>query len=217
MEYKICPNCTKKLDGLMTTRRIIRQTTTDFINSYHSTKSEAYCSNCAPGLITQYKEDNNNKIETLNNSIIDEISIIPIITLHNPNKWDYDILEMISAQSISGTGFLTELTSSWSDLTGGQSSSMASKISNGEDICKAKLRYQCVLLGGNAIIGTDIDYAEVGGAKGMLMVCMAGTAVKVESNKLALSKLDKFNAIEQNAKELAKLKSVKYPDTDYAL
>ncbi len=61
------------------------------------------------------------------------------------------------------------------------------------------------------------NYAEVGGIKEMLMVCMAGTAVKIESNKLAFSKLDKFNAIEQNAKELAKLKSIKYPDTDYAL
>ena len=49
------------------------------------------------------------------------------------------------------------------------------------------------------------------------MVCMAGTAVKIENNKLALSKLDKFNAIEQNAKKLAKLTSIKYPDTDYEL
>jgi hypothetical protein len=35
------------------------------------------------------------------------------------------------------------------------------------------------MLGGNAVIAADVDYAEVGGGKGMLMVCMAGTAVKV--------------------------------------
>ena len=36
-------------------------------------------------------------------------------------------------------------------------------------------------LGGNAIIATDIDYAEVGASKGMLMVCMAGTAIRLKN------------------------------------
>ncbi|MBE5322140.1 heavy metal-binding domain-containing protein [Pedobacter sp. MR2016-19] len=37
------------------------------------------------------------------------------------------------------------------------------------------------MLGGNGIIATDVDYAEVGGAKAMVMVCMAGTAVKIKN------------------------------------
>lgn len=217
MEYKTCPSCSKKLEGLMTSRIITKQTTTDFINSFRQPISEAYCSSCAPVLITEYKAANTIKIDALNKTVIKDISIIPIITLQSPNNWEFDVLEMISAQSISGTGFLTELTSSWSDLTGGQSSSMASKVSSGEEICKAKLRYQCVLLGGNAVIGTDIDYSEVGAGKGMLMVCMAGTAIKTVNDNLPLDKLNKFNIIEQNAKELAQLKAIKYPDVEYAL
>jgi len=51
----------------------------------------------------------------------------------------------------------------------------------------------------------------------MLMVCMAGTAVKIENNKLPLNKLNTFNAIEQDTKELVRLKSINYPDMDYAL
>ena len=42
-----------------------------------------------------------------------------------------------------------------------------------------------VCLGGNAVIATDIDYGEVGGAKAMLMVCMTGTAVLAGENCLA--------------------------------
>jgi len=36
-------------------------------------------------------------------------------------------------------------------------------------------------MGANAVIGVDIDYAEVGGAKGMVMVCMSGTAVRLRN------------------------------------
>lgn len=45
----------------------------------------------------------------------------------------------------------------------------------------ATLRTKALLMGGHAILGTDIDYSEVGGGKGMLMVCMAGTAVRFNS------------------------------------
>jgi hypothetical protein len=39
---------------------------------------------------------------------------------------------------------------------------------------------QCVKQGGNAIISTDIDFNEIGaGSTNMLMVCMAGTAIRV--------------------------------------
>jgi uncharacterized protein (AIM24 family) len=36
-------------------------------------------------------------------------------------------------------------------------------------------------LGGNAIVAADIDYAEVGGLKGMLMVAATGTAVMLNN------------------------------------
>lgn len=48
-------------------------------------------------------------------------------------------------------------------------------------MCFAQLRKQAIDLGGNAVIATDIDYSEVGGEKGMLMVCMGGTAVKLKN------------------------------------
>ena len=44
-----------------------------------------------------------------------------------------------------------------------------------------QMRMKTLELGGNAIIAADIDYSEVGGLKGMLMVCASGTAVKLNN------------------------------------
>lgn len=62
-------------------------------------------------------------------------------------------------------------------------------------MCFAQLRKQALDLGGNAVIATDIDYSEVGGEKGMLMVCMGGTAIKLK-NTSALGQ-DRANKIDE--------------------
>lgn len=218
MEYKNCPNCTKKLNGLMADRYIVKQTTTDFINSFHEPKAEAYCSECAEASIRNYHTSNEARKQELIKELNKVLHIIPIVTTHSPLNWQYEILDMISAQSVSGTGFLTEITSSWTDITGGQSASMTNKLSSGENICKSKLRYQCALLGGNAIIATDIDYSEVGGGKGMLMVCMAGTAVNlIGIETIFEGREEQLAKVKILVKELQTLLNIRYPNLEYAL
>ena len=54
------------------------------------------------------------------------------------------------------------------------------KIKTATDACQTDLRIQCSKLGSNAIISTDIDFNEIGsGSTNMLMVCMAGTTIRV--------------------------------------
>ena len=55
---------------------------------------------------------------------------------------------------------------------------------------------------GNAITGVDIDYIEVGKGKGILMVCMTGTAVRINNNNnLGSIDLERINeATEINIK-----------------
>lgn len=194
------------MDGLMTSRYILSEASIAIINSFHSPKAEAYCNECGISILAEKKLSNDTTKAALMTEIESLISAIPIITIQSPTKWNYKILGMISAQSISGTGFLSELSGSWADFTGGQSLTMANKVSSGEEVCKKKLRLICALHGGNAIVGTDIDYSEVGGGKGMLMVCIAGTAVIVDLEnedfdtkrdrlKLLISKVDELNAI----------------------
>jgi hypothetical protein len=80
------------------------------------------------------------------------------------------------------------------------------------------LRYQCALLGGNAIIATDIDYSEVGGGKGMLMVCMAGTAVNLIGIETIFEEREEQLAkVKILVKELQILLNIRYPSLEYAL
>ena len=45
----------------------------------------------------------------------------------------------------------------------------------------AQLRAKAMKMKANAVIAVDIDYADVGSGKGMLMVCATGTAVRVNN------------------------------------
>lgn len=138
MSYKHCPHCQKKLDGLMTTRIILKDSTNAFINQFNFPNSEAYCNatECGPALIENYKQEIAIKRAELNKEILAKIVLIPIVTTNSPLNWNYDILDIVSAQSVSGTGFFSEMSGSWADFTGGQSNAMIDKLSIGEEICK---------------------------------------------------------------------------------
>ena len=58
------------------------------------------------------------------------------------------------------------------------------KIKKGENLCYQQLRMQTLQQGGNAVIATDIDYSEIGSGRGMLMVCMAGTAIYLDNTDI---------------------------------
>nr|ARK13448.1 hypothetical protein A6C57_25640 [Fibrella sp. ES10-3-2-2] len=121
---------------------------------------------------------------------------IPVVFIQNPLGWEYEVLSMVTGQSTTGTGVFSEFAASMTDLFGMQSGRYNAKLKAGEEMCFAQLRKQTIQLGGNAVIATDIDYSEVGGDKGMLMVCMAGTAVKVKNPvRLGQEKLDDLDEI----------------------
>lgn len=83
-----------------------------------------------------------------------------------------------------GTGFLSELSTSWSDLLGMESKAVSNKILTGEDNCLNILKSKCLMLGGNAVIGIDVDYSELGGGRNLIMVCMTGTAVRIKNTEI---------------------------------
>lgn len=181
MDYKTCPSCDTKVNSLWSADKILERKQIDFINLFHQPKSEAYCSNCGYPLFEKYKATLNTSRQDLRDQLKNVIDVIPVITANNPHKWDYDILSIVTSQSVSGTGLMSEVSASFSDMFGGQSDALGKKLEKGEKICTDALRYKAAQIGGNAIIATDIDYAEVGGTKGMLMVCMAGTAIRINN------------------------------------
>jgi len=180
-----CSNCNAPYkNGLLGVNAPLAEKETKLINEFQSFKAKDYCSKCGNDLLRQSKSAAQNEIEKLTNQIAHKLEAIPVVTTHSPFKWDYDIIGMVTGQSTTGTGVISEFTSTFSDLLGLQADRYNKKLKDGEDLCFAQLRIQALTAGGNAIIATDIDYSEVGGIKGMLMVCMSGTAIKLNNYEI---------------------------------
>lgn len=191
-----CPNCNSDLkNSFLKKNELISKNKTEVINEYNDKKATGYCSKCGDDIYFKFKAKLEDEKTEIRKKLNKTIANIPVITTHSPLNWEYKILEMVTGQSSTGTGVLTEFTSSFTDLLGTQSGRHNQKIKEGEQMCFAQLRKQALDLGGNAVIATDIDYSEIGSGKGILMVCMSGTAVFLENTEILGSK--KENAINE--------------------
>ena len=195
-----CENCDTELkSGLFKSNQLLNSDAITLINKELNLDSKIYCNFCGDRLYKDAIEVKNKKLaiknkkinniieilkhraELINNYLNKNIKNIPVITTHTPHKWEYTSLELVSGQLVTGTGLVSEIFSDFTDFFGAKSNSFTEKISNSEEKVLNRLRSKAVLLGGNAVIATDIDYGEVGAAKGMLMICAAGTAVKLRN------------------------------------
>lgn len=183
---------------------------TAVINEFHEPKAEGYCSKCGKELYAKYSKKILEERRKLSNHLHKLISHIPVISIHNPLNWDYEVIGMVTGQSTTGTGVITEFTSSFTDLFGAQSSRHNEKLKAGENRCFIQLRKHAMDLGANAVIATDIDYSEVGAGKGMLMVCMAGTAINLKNldviGKSKTELLDELRLVNKRLKWLSRYK-----------
>ncbi|MFB9055084.1 heavy metal-binding domain-containing protein [Formosa undariae] len=177
-----CPNCGTELKTTLL-KSVVQSDhkQTVIINEYEETPKEGYCSKCIGDKYKIASQKMNKEINHLTDRFNDLIQQIPVVSTHSPLHWDYDTLEMVTGQSTTGTGVVTEFASSFTDFFGQSSGRHNSKLRTGEKLCMFQLRKQTYDLGGNAVIATDIDYAEVGSGKGILMVCMTGTAIKLKN------------------------------------
>jgi len=82
-------------------------------------------------------------------------------------------------------------------------------MSDAERLCKVGLISKALEMNADAIIGIDIDYQEVGGGKGILMVCMTGTAVKLKDLKvLSQLSIERLNNTKKHYDELLELRAI---------
>lgn len=99
----------------------------------------------------------------------------------------YRIVEykkVVSGSTVLGTGFLSELNASISDLFGAKSDTFADKLETAKDAAYDKMIIKAMSTGANAIIGVDFDYITF--ENNMIGVVANGTAVvidKVEGGK----------------------------------
>jgi uncharacterized protein YbjQ (UPF0145 family) len=88
---------------------------------------------------------------------------------------------LVSGEAILGANIFKDLFAGIRDIVGGRSAAYEKELKNAKNIALQEMVEEARRLGGNAVIGVDLDYETISpGGGSMLMVAASGTAVVVE-------------------------------------
>ncbi|MFC4294257.1 YbjQ family protein [Novosphingobium tardum] len=90
-----------------------------------------------------------------------------------------DYLGIVTGEVIVGANLFRDMFASITDLVGGRSGSYERVLERGRREAILEMVDKCKQLGGDALVGCDIDYQVIGKKGSMLMVSVSGTAVKL--------------------------------------
>lgn len=85
---------------------------------------------------------------------------------------------MISKEIFIGTGFLSELSTSFDDILGITSGTFSDKLDKAKDQAFQSIKLKAYRIGANAIVGARVDYMI--NKNNMLMYSISGTPVVIE-------------------------------------
>ena len=88
-----------------------------------------------------------------------------------------EYLGVVSGEAIMGANVVRDMLASITDIIGGRSGAYEAKLASARKISLSEMQEEAVALGGNAVIGVDLDYEVI--REGMLMVTASGTAVRI--------------------------------------
>ena len=86
-------------------------------------------------------------------------------------------LGVVTGEVIVGANLFRDIFASITDLVGGRSGKYEEVLSRARQEAISEMKQEALSLGGNAVIGVDIDYEVLGQNGSMLMVSVSGTAV----------------------------------------
>ncbi|MFB0566696.1 MAG: heavy metal-binding domain-containing protein [Candidatus Aminicenantaceae bacterium] len=91
-------------------------------------------------------------------------------------------LGLVSGEAILGANIFKDIFASIRDIVGGRSAAYEKELRKAKEIAIEEMKDEAKTLGGNAVIGVDLDYETIGigQAGNMLMVSASGTAVVYE-------------------------------------
>jgi hypothetical protein len=140
-EITNCPNCNTRLkDGLFGSITLISEGKTKMINEFGGGKSTGYCNKCSNEVYEQSFHKYKEELSSIRERIQKLIYNVPVVSIQSPYNWEYEVLGLVTGQSVTGTGVLSEFTSSFTDLFGMQSGRYNQKIKAGEILCAVQLR-----------------------------------------------------------------------------
>jgi len=117
---------------------------------------------------------------TLIKMIMDNDDAIKTATPNIDGKKIVEYKGIAFGEVITGINFVKDLAAGLTNFFGGRSGSYEGELIKAREEALRELEKRAEMLGGNAVVGVDIDY-EVLGQGGMLMVTASGTVVRVEN------------------------------------
>jgi uncharacterized protein YbjQ (UPF0145 family) len=90
-----------------------------------------------------------------------------------------DYLGIVTGEVIVGANLLRDIFASITDIVGGRSGKYEEVLQRARKEALAEMEAEAAKLGGNAVVGVDIDYEVLGSNGSMLMVSCSGTAVVI--------------------------------------
>jgi len=88
-----------------------------------------------------------------------------------------DYLGIVTGEVIVGANLFRDIFAAVTDLVGGRSGKYEQVLQRARREALAEMEAEAARLGGNAVVGVDIDYEVIGSKGSMLMVSCSGTAV----------------------------------------
>jgi uncharacterized protein YbjQ (UPF0145 family) len=90
-----------------------------------------------------------------------------------------DYLGVVTGEVIVGANLFKDLFAGIRDIVGGRSGAYESTLRDARQQAFREMEEEASQLGGDAVIGVDIDYEVIGKEGSMLMVSVSGTAVRL--------------------------------------
>ncbi|MEX0618213.1 MAG: heavy metal-binding domain-containing protein [Pseudohongiellaceae bacterium] len=94
-----------------------------------------------------------------------------------------DYLGVVVGEAILGANLFKDIFGAVRDIVGGRAMAWEDELGRARDIAFDDLEAEALALGGNAVVGIDLDYEVVGRKGAMMMVSVSGTAVRIRQPK----------------------------------
>ena len=86
---------------------------------------------------------------------------------------------IVTGEAIVGANLFRDVFASIRDIVGGRSQAYEKELAKAREIALGEMSEVAAEMGGNAVVGVDLDYEVIGQGGTMLMVTASGTAVTV--------------------------------------
>lgn len=90
-----------------------------------------------------------------------------------------EYMGIVTGEVIVGANLFRDLFANIRDIVGGRSGSYERILADARKQAIEELQAEAAAMGGNAVVGIDLDYEVIGSNGSMLMVSASGTAVRV--------------------------------------